>query len=122
MSNPITTFEGRELSGTKHYVNIGEQHVVRIYLPASSAVSWAGATAQGAIRTQTGALIHTYDAGTVSLDDDGNGTIVMSVPGTATDDFAVGTYYENFSVTAGANGPFHTDTFRVVVNRAPVSP
>jgi hypothetical protein len=122
MSQPITTFEGRELSGTKHFVNIGEQHVVRIYLPASTAVSWAGATAQGAIRTQTGALIHTYSAGSVSLDDDGNGTIVMTVPSTATDDFAVGTYYENFSVTAGANGPFHTDTFRVIVNRAPVSP
>jgi hypothetical protein len=122
MSNPITTFEGRELSGAKHFVNIGEQHVVRIYLPANSAVSWTGAIAQGAIRTQTGALIHTYDAGTVSLDDAGNGTIVMTAPGTATDDFAVGTYYENFSVTAGTNGPFHTDTFRVVVNRAPVSP
>ena len=122
MSNTITTAEGRELSGAKHYVNIGEQHVVRIYLPANSAVSWTGATAQGAIRTQTGALIHTYDAGSVSLDDDGNGTIVMTVPGTATDDFAVGTYYESFSVTAGANGPFHTHTFRVIVNRAPVSP
>ena len=122
MSNAITTIEGRELSATKHFVNIGEQHVVRIQLPANSAVSWAGATAQGAIRTQSGALIHAYDAGTVSLDDDGNGTIVMTVPGTATDDFAVGTYYENFSVTAGSNGPFHTHTFRVIVNRAPVSP
>lgn len=121
MSQPITTFEGRELSGTKHFVNIGEQHVVRIYLKATTAFSWAGATAQGAIRTQTGALLHAYSAGSVSLDDDGNGTIVMTVPGTATDDFAVGTYYENFSVTAGANGPFHTDTFRVIVNRAPVS-
>jgi len=122
MSQPITTFEGRELSSTKHFVNIGEQHVVRIRLEASTAVSWAGATAQGAIRTQTGALIHAYDAGAVSLDEAGNGTIVMTVPGTATDDFAVGAYYENFSVTAGENGPFHTDTFRVIVNRAPVSP
>ena len=122
MSNPITTFEGRELSGAKHFVNIGEQHVVRIYLPANSAVSWTGATAQGAIRTQTGALIHTYDAGTVSLDADGNGTIVMTVSGATTAGFAVGTYYENFSVTAGANGPFQTDTFRLIVNRAPVSP
>lgn len=122
MSKAITTTEGRELSGVKHFVNIGEQHVVRIYCKASSAFSWAGATAQGAIRTESGALIHAYDAGTVSLDANGNGTIVMTVPGTATDDFATGTYYENFSVTAGANGPFHTQTYRVIVNRAPVSP
>lgn len=122
MSQAITTFEGRELSGAKHYVNLGEQHVVRIYLEAASGFSWAGATAQGSIRTQTGALIHAYDAGSVTLDEDGNGTIVMTVDGSDTANFPIGTLYENFSVTAGANGPFHTHTHKVIVNRAPVSP
>ena len=97
-------------------IKIGEEYSVSLFIPANPPISWTGIVGYSQIRDSSGVLL--YDFGTISgsIDGSGNATILFIAPGSATANWAAGTYYVDFSFeVVGTFGPKTTGTYKLIV-------
>lgn len=105
-----------------HEVIRGSGYQIRIALPADDNISWTGAVGSGKIAKENGDVVFTFDAGTLTVEDDGSGTMIFSAEGTDTSTLTAGVqYYSSFRITPSASPAIETQTFSVRVYNSPLS-
>lgn len=100
----------------------GSGFQMRISLPADDLISWASSTGSGRITKEDGTVAFTFDAGTLTVEDDGSATMVFTADGTDTAGLTASiVHFASWRVTTSGSLPFETRTFRVAVFNSPMS-
>jgi len=113
----ITTC-GKLVSETRYFTKIGEQFAVVLEFEAGA---WAGMTGSSQIRTDSGALIHTFDAPTLAIADDTTATLIFVATDAQTANWSPGVYWVDFAWEVGG-AVDKTKTFMLTVSRGPTQP
>jgi hypothetical protein len=100
----------------------GSGFQMRISLPADDLISWTGSTGSGRITKEDGTVAFTFDAGSLTVEDDGSATMVFTADGTDTLGLTAGiVHFASWRITTSGSLPFETRTFRVAVFNSPMS-
>jgi hypothetical protein len=109
---------GKLVSETRLATKIGEQFSMILEFPIGS---WAGMTGSAQIRTDTGALVHTFDAPTLAIAGDTTATLIFVATAAQTLTWSPGVYWVDFAWELGG-AVDKTKTFMLTVSRGPTQP